>query len=304
MTAKIVKRNLKYYWQLARHDRPIGTWLIFMPALMGLTLGAQDRGVGGYIPLFDIAIFFMGAFLIRGAGCTINDIWDRDFDGHVERTKTRILVKGHLTLTQAKVFLGFQLTLAATLLFFLRTEVFYLAFIAAIIMFTYPLFKRFTVLPQVYLGFCMNFSMLMAYVHMIGILSIDVLILYIGTVFWTIYYDTIYAHMDREDDLKAGVKSLALTKIGRNKWFLGLCVGGFVLSLILVLMRRYSHAVSFLNLFFGFLGLMALVIILFFQITKLNLKCPRVIYAKQCFKIFKANVYVGLMAWVILYIWD
>ena len=286
------EKRLQAYIELSRFDKPVGAWLVLFPALWGLTLAHQ-----GLPPLLDIFLFTMGAFLVRGAGCTINDLLDRNLDPYIERTKNRPLARGALTTGEGIAYLMGQLMAASLLLFFMPIEVFYLALGAVALMLLYPLLKRVTYWPQLFLGLCMNYSMLMAYVYVTKSLtfSVDVLVLYAGSVFWTLAYDTIYAHQDRKDDMKIGIKSSALSSFGGTKLFLGLCYALFLAALAFNIVQKKDLSLLQLGLLVGLLTFPA--ILLFYQLVLTDLQNP-----KKCLQAFKLNQVVGLVILVVLLI--
>jgi len=282
------EKRLQAYIELSRFDKPVGAWLVLFPALWGLTLAHQ-----GMPPLLDILLFTVGAFLVRGAGCTANDLLDRNLDPFVERTKNRPLARGALTVGEGIAYLVGQLMAASILLFFMPLEVFYLALGAVALMLLYPLLKRVTYWPQLFLGLCMNYSMLMAYAYVTKSLafSFDVALLYGGSIFWTLAYDTIYAHQDRKDDVKVGIKSSALSAFGGSKLFLGFCYGVFMVALTLSSVQKKDPS---------FLGLGLLLVpagLLFYQLILMDFQSP-----KKCLQAFKLNQLVGLVVLIILLI--
>ncbi|MGB1829874.1 MAG: 4-hydroxybenzoate octaprenyltransferase, partial [Paracoccaceae bacterium] len=197
------------YLRLSRADRPIGTWLLLLPCWWGLLLGilTDVRPVMG-----DLWIFVgcgIGAFLMRGAGCTWNDITDRDIDGSVERTKSRPIPSGQVSLRQAVIWMLLQAVLASLILFTFHKVAIYLGILALLPVAIYPFAKRFTWWPQVFLGIAFNWGILLAFAAHTGTVTIATMIMYIAAIFWTLFYDTIYAHQDREDDALIGVKSTA-----------------------------------------------------------------------------------------------
>ncbi|KAJ0989788.1 hypothetical protein J5N97_008144 [Dioscorea zingiberensis] len=196
------------YALLARLDKPIGTWLLAWPCFWSITMAAQP----GEFPDFKmLALFGCGAVLLRGAGCTVNDLLDRDIDEKVERTKSRPFASGLLNPSQGVAFLGVQLLLGLGILLQLNNYSRILGASSLLLVFSYPLMKRWTFWPQAYLGLTFNWGALLGWAAIKG--SLDpaiVLPLYCSGVSWTLVYDTIYAHQDKEDDLKAGVKSTAL----------------------------------------------------------------------------------------------
>ncbi|XLU75442.1 hypothetical protein S245_034495 [Arachis hypogaea] len=225
-------KQVQPYAQLARLDKPIGTWLLLWPCMWSITLAATP----GQLPDFKmLALFGCGALLLRGAGCTINDLLDRDIDTKVERTKSRPVASGLLTPFQGLCFLGFQLTLGLGILLQLNDYSRVLGASSLLLVFSYPLMKRFTFWPQAYLGLTFNWGALLGWTAIRGSLDPTIVLpLYASGVFWTLVYDTIYAHQDKEDDLKVGVKSTAL-RFGdfTKEWITGFgiaCLGGLALS--------------------------------------------------------------------------
>ncbi|CAK8542055.1 unnamed protein product [Lathyrus sativus] len=220
------------YAQLARLDKPIGTWLLLWPCVWSITLAAPP----GHLPDFKmLSLFGCGAFLLRGAGCTINDLIDRDIDTKVERTKLRPVASGLLTPFQGLSFLGFQLLLGLGILLQLNNYSRVLGASSLLLVFSYPLMKRFTFWPQAFLGLTFNWGALLGWAAVKGNLDpFIVLPLYASGVCWTLVYDTIYAHQDKEDDLKVGVKSTALRFGDSTKeWLTGFGIaslGGLALT--------------------------------------------------------------------------
>ena len=193
------------YARLARLDRPIGTWLLLFPGWWGIALAAS----GWPDPLL-LLLFALGAVTMRGAGCTLNDIADRHYDAQVARTRLRPLPSGAVTLWQAVLFLLFQLAIGAALLLSLNRTSVLLGVAVLGLIGTYPFMKRVTYWPQVFLGLNFNWGALIGWTAVTGDLALPPLLLYLGGIFWTISYDTIYAHQDKEDDLRIGIKSSAL----------------------------------------------------------------------------------------------
>ncbi|KAE8780106.1 4-hydroxybenzoate polyprenyltransferase, mitochondrial [Hordeum vulgare] len=196
------------YAMLARLDKPIGTWLLAWPCMWSITIATMP----GELPdLKMLALFGCGAVLLRGAGCTVNDLLDRDIDNKVERTKSRPFASGALTPTQGVCFLGGQLLLGLGILLQLNNFSRVLGASSLLLVFSYPLMKRFTFWPQAYLGLTFNWGALLGWAAIRGSLDPAVILpLYTAGICWTLVYDTIYAHQDKEDDLKVGVKSTAL----------------------------------------------------------------------------------------------
>src|SRR5579884_1177860 len=202
-------RAAEPYARLARLDRPIGTWLLLFPAWWGIALAAPR-----WPDPVLLALFALGAVAMRGAGCTLNDIADRDYDGRVARTRMRPLPSGRVTVRQALVFMAAQAALGAAILFSLNRLSILLGLAVIVLIATYPLMKRITYWPQFFLGLNFNWGALMGWAAVRGDLQAPAFWLYIGGIAWTLGYDTIYAHQDKDDDLLIGVKSSALA-LGR-----------------------------------------------------------------------------------------
>ncbi|NEY90832.1 4-hydroxybenzoate octaprenyltransferase [Tabrizicola oligotrophica] len=196
------------YLRLSRADRPIGTWLLYIPCLWGVALAAMADS----FRLWDLWVALScgaGAFLMRGAGCTWNDITDRDFDGQVARTRSRPIPSGQVTVKQALVWMAVQALVAALILFSYNRLAILLGIASLVLVAIYPFAKRFTWWPQVFLGLAFNWGAVLAYAAHAGTVSLPALLLYASGISWTLYYDTIYAHQDKEDDALIGVKSTA-----------------------------------------------------------------------------------------------
>jgi 4-hydroxybenzoate polyprenyltransferase len=204
------------YLRLARLDRPIGTWLLLIPCWWGLALAAAS--VGGIDPWESLAygaLFAIGSLVMRGAGCTWNDILDRDFDARVARTATRPIPSGAISVRQAFAFLALQALIGLGVLLFFNGFTILLAISSLLLVAIYPLMKRVTYWPQAFLGLTFNWGALVGWAAVTGGLQTPALLLYAAGFFWTLGYDTIYAHQDKEDDVLIGVKSSAL-RLGEN----------------------------------------------------------------------------------------
>ncbi len=202
-------RGMQAYALLLRLDRPAGWWLLLLPGLWAIALaGGGILGMGPR-PWGLMLLFFIGAVVMRGAGCIINDLWDRDLDKKVERTRLRPLASGKISTRQALLTLG--LCLCIGLLILLQTSWMCagLAMIAMVLVVIYPLMKRITWWPQAFLGITFNFGALMGWAAVTNDVPLAALLLYAAGIFWTLGYDTIYAHQDIEDDVMAGIKSTA-----------------------------------------------------------------------------------------------
>ena len=222
---QLAPRFSRPYLRLSRADRPIGTWLLLLPCWWGLGLAIL---ADGQFALHDVWIFVscaIGAFLMRGAGCTWNDITDRKIDGAVERTRSRPIPSGQVTVTQAIIWMILQAGIAALILFSYNVQAIILGFASLALVAIYPFAKRFTWWPQAFLGLAFNWGALMIYVAHSGVLRLEAVLLYAAGIIWTLFYDTIYAHQDREDDALIGVKSTARLFADRTPtWLFGFAI--------------------------------------------------------------------------------
>ncbi len=205
---RIAPRRTRPYLRLSRADRPIGTWLLYIPCLWGLALAAMTDG---YRP-WDLWLALScgaGAFLMRGAGCTWNDITDRKIDAEVARTRSRPIPSGQVTVRRALIWMVVQALVAAVILFSYNWVSVGLGIGSLALVAIYPFAKRFTWWPQVFLGLAFNWGALLAFAAHSGHVTLSALLLYLSGIAWTLFYDTIYAHQDKEDDAMIGVKSTA-----------------------------------------------------------------------------------------------
>lgn len=200
------------YWRLGRFDRPVGTWLLLWPTLWALWLSAQ-----GVPDLPRLLVFVVGTFLMRAAGCVLNDLADRKFDGYVKRTAQRVLATGELSVAGAVVYALVLLAASASLLFFLNDLAKQFALVAAFLAAAYPFFKRFFPYPQVVLGMAFGFGIPMAFADTLGEVPPIGWWLWILNLAWVVAYDTAYAMVDRDDDLRLGLKSSAIS-LGQHDW--------------------------------------------------------------------------------------
>ncbi|MCL3881858.1 4-hydroxybenzoate octaprenyltransferase [Marivita sp. GX14005] len=197
------------YLRLSRADRPVGTWLLYLPCLWGVLLAIFHSGQFGLFDLWIIAGCGIGAFLMRGAGCTWNDITDRKIDGSVARTASRPIPSGQINVVQALAWAVLQCLVAFAILLTFPLPAIVLGIVALIPVAIYPFAKRFTWWPQIFLGIAFNWGALLAWTAHTGRLEWPALFLYAAGLVWTLFYDTIYAHQDKEDDALIGVKSTA-----------------------------------------------------------------------------------------------
>ena len=193
------------YLRLMRLDKPIGTWLLLLPCWWGVALASP------VLPnLWLMLLFAVGAVVMRGAGCVVNDIYDRRLDRLVERTRTRPLASGEIALWQAVLFLGFLLLIGLGVLLLFNRATIIVGILSLLLVFTYPLMKSVTWWPQLFLGFTFNWGVLLGGCAVTGGIGVANILAYVAGVFWTLGYDTIYAHQDKGDDVNAGIKSTAL----------------------------------------------------------------------------------------------
>lgn len=227
-------------WQpyaiLMRLDRPIGWWLLLLPGWWGIVLGSNGVSNMYFHDWLLIVLFLVGAIIMRGAGCVINDLWDRDLDKKVERTKNRPLASGQISLLNAGIFLFFTLFTAFIILLQTSAVTIGLGILSLVFISTYPLMKRITWWPQAFLGITFNFGALMGWGAATHYLSLEPLMLYIAGFFWTLGYDTVYAHQDKKDDALVGIKSTALLFGSRSKLWVGIF---YSLTMIFILLASF-----------------------------------------------------------------
>ena len=270
------------YLRLARLDRPIGSWLLLMPCWWSCALAAI--AAGNVTPrLSHLALFFLGAFAMRGAGCTWNDIVDRDLDRSVERTRSRPIPSGQVSVAQATVFLLLQSLIGLAVLLSFNHFTVGLGVASLAIVAVYPYMKRITYWPQIVLGLAFSWGALMGWAATFGRLDPPALLLYAGSIAWVIGYDTIYAHQDREDDALIGIKSTALLFGERTKPMLAAFY-----ALAAVLIGAAGLAAGAGPVFA--LGLLAFAAHLAWQIVRLDIADPDL-----CLTLFKSDRDAGLI---------
>lgn len=204
-----------------RLDRPVGWWLLLLPGWWSIVLASGGLTEMGFYSWFLMLLFFIGAVVMRGAGCVINDIWDRDLDSKVERTQARPLASGQVQLRYGVMFLAWLLLIGAGILFSMNGLTILLGLASLPLVLLYPYMKRITYWPQAFLGITFNFGALMGWAAVTGQISLPAILLYIGGIFWTLGYDTVYAHQDKDDDVMAGIKSTALKFGAASKLWVG-----------------------------------------------------------------------------------
>ena len=273
---------LRPYLRLSRLDRPIGSWLLLIPCWWSSALAAIAAGARAP-SLAHIALFFIGAFAMRGAGCTWNDIVDRDLDAAVERTRSRPIPSGQVSVARAAVFLIAQALVGlAVLLSFNRFTV-GLGIASLVIVAVYPFMKRITYWPQIVLGLAFSWGALMGWAAVFGSLAVPPLLLYAGSISWVIGYDTIYAHQDREDDALIGIKSTALLFRERTKPMLA---AFYALAVVLLGAAGFSAGGGVVFA----LGLCAFAAHLGWQIARLDIAD-----SDNCLAVFKSDRDAGLI---------
>ncbi|HEY2890843.1 MAG TPA: 4-hydroxybenzoate octaprenyltransferase [Dongiaceae bacterium] len=266
------------YARLARLDRPIGTWLLLFPGWWAIALAAP---AGGWPNFWLLFLFGVGSFVMRGAGCTFNDLVDRNYDRQVARTAGRPIASGEIGIFGAIVFLAIQLLIGLFILLLLRPLAAGLGVASLLLVATYPFMKRITYWPQAFLGLTFNWGALMGYAASTGRIDPAPVALYAAGIAWTMVYDTIYAHQDKEDDALIGVRSTALKFGGRTKPWLAL----FALAMLALLA---------LTILLGGLGKIAWLAVvcaalhLAWQITFVDIDNPA-----DCLKRFNANRWLG-----------
>ncbi|XP_077984601.1 4-hydroxybenzoate polyprenyltransferase, mitochondrial-like [Glandiceps talaboti] len=273
--------QIQPYLKLMRVDKPIGTWLYYWPFAWSIGLA----GASGTTPdLYLLGVFGAAAVIIRGAGCCINDMLDRDFDKNVERCRTRPLAAGHVNMIQAGAFLGVQTAAAAAILSSLNGLSLGLGAVHMFFIATYPLMKRITYWPQLYLGMTFNWGALMGWAAVQGSIDWSVVIpLYASGIAWTLLYDTIYAHQDKKDDIKIGIKSTALRLADNTKLALSGFSGAMVAGLVV-------SGIANEQTWPYYLTVAATTAHLARQIYTVDLDNP-----KDCWDKFDSNKYLGLL---------
>jgi 4-hydroxybenzoate polyprenyltransferase len=269
------------YLRLARLDRPIGSWLLLMPCWW--SVGLAGMRTAHFPSLWHIALFFIGAFAMRGAGCTWNDLVDRNLDGLVERTRSRPIPSKQVSVAQATAFMLAQALIGFLVLIQFNDFTVVTGLISLAVVVVYPFMKRITYWPQIALGLAFSWGALMGWPAAFGRLDWPALVLYAGSIAWVIGYDTIYAHQDREDDLLIGIKSTALL-FGENTqpMLASFYAGAVVLIAAAGLMA--GGALTFT------LGIIAFATHLAWQVMRLDINDPA-----HCLKLFKSNRDAGLI---------
>ncbi len=269
------------YLRLARLDRPIGSWLLLMPCWWSVGLAGMHEG--RFPSLWHIVLFFVGAFAMRGAGCTWNDLVDRNLDGLVERTRSRPIPSKQVTIAQATTFMLAQALIGLLVLIQFNYFTVVTGFASLLVVVIYPFMKRITYWPQIFLGLAFSWGALMGWPAAFGRLDWPALLLYAGSICWVIGYDTIYAHQDREDDLLIGIKSTALLFGERTQPML---TSFYAAAVVLIAGAGLMAGGS---VFFT-IGLIAFAAHLAWQVTRLDIDD-----SEHCLMLFKSNRDAGLI---------
>ena len=276
-------KHLNLFIELTRLNKPIGYMLLFWPCVWGLTLVYDfNSEINTY---FKYLIFFLlGSILMRSAGCIINDIADKKFDQKVERTKNRPIASEKISIKLALLYALVLCFCAFLILINFNLLTIVLALASMPFAFSYPLMKRFTYWPQLFLGITFNYGLVLAWISINNSISLTPILFYIGAIFWTLGYDTIYGYQDIKDDEILGIKSTSIKFKNNPKTFLTLCYSFLLISLILI-----GALMSFSNIFYLFL-IIPFCHLFFYQINFLNINKP-----EDCLKIFKSNNILGLI---------
>ena len=276
-------QNIKLFIELTRLNKPIGFMLLFWPCIWGLTL-AYDFALSLEIFIFYGALFFSGSVLMRSAGCIVNDISDKNFDKLVERTKDRPIASGKISIRLAAIYASILCAVAFLVLINFNKFTILMALISMPLAFTYPLMKRFTYWPQLFLGITFNYGLVLAWISIKNDISLIPIIFYFGAIFWTLGYDTIYGYQDIKDDEIIGVKSTSIKFKNNPKKFVLVCYLIFIVSLILIgLIMKF-------NLFYFLFLIIPVFQLIFFQLLKLDIN-----NSTSCLAKFKSNNFVGLL---------
>tara|TARA_Y100001970_G_scaffold238102_1_gene299076 strand:+ start:41 stop:907 length:867 start_codon:yes stop_codon:yes gene_type:complete len=283
-------QKVKLFIELTRLSKPIGFMLLFWPCIWGLVLSYNfDLSLDKFI--FYGLLFFSGSVLMRSAGCIVNDITDKNFDKLVERTKKRPIASGKISIKLGLIYSTLLCIIAFLVLINFNKFTILMALISMPLAFSYPLMKRFTYWPQLFLGVTFNYGLILAWISIKNEISLIPIMFYLGAIFWTLGYDTIYGYQDIKDDEIIGVKSTSIKFKNNPKKFILACYLIFITSLILIGLLMKFNFIYFLFLIIPIYNL------IFFQVYKLNVKDPN-----SCLAKFKTNNFLGLLIFVNLLI--
>jgi 4-hydroxybenzoate polyprenyltransferase len=273
----------KIFIDLIRLKKPIGFMLLFWPCAWGLTL-AYDFSVNLNDYFFYLILFFFGSVLMRSAGCIINDILDKEFDKKVFRTKDRPIASNKISIKLGIYYTIILCFLALLVLLNFNTYTIYLALGSMPLAFTYPLMKRFTYWPQLFLGITFNYGLILGWTTIKGQIDIVPIIFYLGAIFWTLGYDTIYGYQDIKDDEIIGLKSTSIKFKNNPHKFLIICYSIFLLNLLI------TGLFMKLNNLYYFVFVIIFIQMIYFQLIKLDVESN-----KNCLTTFKSNNLLGLL---------
>jgi len=283
-------KNIKLFIELTRLSKPIGFMLLFWPCIWGLTLSYNfDLSLNTFI--FYGFLFFSGSVLMRSAGCIVNDISDKNFDKQVERTKKRPIASEKISIKLGIIYATILCVIASLVLINFNKFTILMALISMPLAFTYPLMKRFTYWPQLFLGVTFNYGLVLAWISIKNDVSLTPIIFYLGAIFWTLGYDTIYGYQDIKDDEIIGVKSTSIKFKNNPKKFILACYLIFIASLIAIGVLMKFNLNYFLFLIIPIFHL------IFFQVYRLNVNDPN-----NCLVKFKSNNFLGLIIFINLFI--
>jgi len=286
------------YLRLSRADRPAGTWLLLIPCWWGILLAANEKNNFGLekYDLWLLTACSVGAFLMRGAGCTWNDILDKDFDQRVTRTKSRPIPSGQVSISKALIWMVLQTLLAFIILLTFNKFSIIVAISSLVLVCIYPLAKRFTWWPQLFLGLTFNWGVLVGYSAVMEEISLTAILLYLAGVSWTLFYDTIYALQDLNDDIEVGVKSTARLFIKNIKFWL---TTFFIIfwTLVGIVIFNSTMENNIVGIGTAVLGILLLFMHLLYQVIKLDVSSK-----KSCLATFKSNRNAGLILVTILFV--
>ena len=282
--------QLNLFIELIRLKKPIGFMLLFWPCAWGLTLAYDfSSSLNNYF--FYLILFFLGSVFMRSAGCIVNDILDKEFDSKVFRTKNRPIASGKISIKIAILYSFILCLLALFVLLNFNLFTIILALGSMPLAFTYPLMKRFTYWPQLFLGITFNYGLILGWTAIKGEISIVPMIFYLGAIFWTLGYDTIYGYQDIKDDEIIGLKSTSIKFKGKEKKFLFICYAFVLILLIFGGYKMQMHNSYYL------LTLIPFVHLFIYQIKTFNLNDP-----SSCLKVFKSNNFFGLIVFLNIFI--
>ena len=283
-------KQINLFFELTRLKRPIGYMLLFWPCAWGLTLAYDfSNSLNNYF--FYLSLFFLGSVLMRSAGCIVNDISDKEFDKKVERTKNRPIASNKVSVKLAIFYTVILCSFAFLVLINFNKLTILLALVSMPLAFTYPLMKRFTYWPQLFLGITFNYGLILGWTSVVGEISIAPIILYLGAIFWTLGYDTIYGFQDIKDDEIIGVKSTSIKFKNNPKKFLLTCYLILVTSILTTGLLMNFNLLFFISLIIPILHLSL------YQVKKFNSEDK-----ENCLRIFRSNNLFGALILINIFI--